>query len=73
MLISLDTLVVKTACCEQDDRDVTDDLVLFQLTAELQSIHDRHHNIGDDKVGYYPPCHFQPTLTINGFAHLIYR
>ena len=66
-------MFVKTPGGKEDDGDVTDGRILLQLTAELQTVHDRHHDVRDDQIGHYPTCQLQPALPVDRLAHLIHR
>lgn len=69
---SLHLLLLRTACGEQDDGDVAGDIVVLYLPAELQSVHDGHHNVGDDDVGNALMGQPQSALTVGGLHDIVF-
>ena len=65
-LVALDLVLFKRSCREQDNGDVTGDVILFHLLAELQAVHHRHHHVTHDQVGHLFPGEFKAAPTVLG-------
>ena len=47
--------------------------VLLELMHHCQSVHDRHHHVGNDEVGQLLACRLQSLQTIVGSEHGVVR
>ena len=45
--------------------------ILLELMHHCQSVHDRHHHVGDDKVGQLLACRLQSLQAIVGSEHRV--
>ena len=68
---TFDALLLRYLCRDDDDGDVVDHVVGPHASAQLQTVHARHHQVGDDEVGHQVDGLLQSVLSVGGISYAV--
>lgn len=68
---SLNAFLLRNLGCYYYNRYMVYSLVASYLTAQFQSVHSGHHNVGNDNVGHDVFCLLQSVVAVRSVSHRI--